>query len=105
LEGKTVSARKRIEVRQGAAETFAPVALAHGNCDPASECSEEELARTRAVRKRLEGISQMPQQNDATTKVEHAEKIRCISLVAHVGIPVKVNTDSGGKPNGVPERR
>jgi hypothetical protein len=31
----------------------------------------------------LEGISQMPQQNDATTKVEHAEKILCISLVAH----------------------
>jgi hypothetical protein len=25
--------------------------------------------------------------------------------VAFVGIPVKVNVDSGGKPNGVPERR
>ncbi len=23
----------------------------------------------------------------------------------HMGIPVKVNIDSGGKPNGVPERR
>ena len=23
----------------------------------------------------------------------------------HLGIPVKVNADSGGKPNGVPERR
>jgi hypothetical protein len=22
-----------------------------------------------------------------------------------VGIPVKVNADSGGKPNGIPERR
>jgi len=22
-----------------------------------------------------------------------------------VGIPVKVNNDSGGKPNGIPERR
>jgi len=22
-----------------------------------------------------------------------------------LGIPVKVNTDSGGKPNGIPERR
>jgi hypothetical protein len=23
----------------------------------------------------------------------------------HLGIPVKVNADSGGKPNGIPERR
>jgi hypothetical protein len=28
-----------------------------------------------------------------------------LPLTAYVGIPVKVNIDSGGKPNGVPERR
>jgi len=27
-----------------------------------------------------------------------------LCLAAEVGIPVKVNIDSGGKPNGVPER-
>jgi hypothetical protein len=26
-------------------------------------------------------------------------------LVLCLGIPVKVNIDSGGKPNGIPERR
>jgi hypothetical protein len=25
--------------------------------------------------------------------------------LSHLGIPVKVNADSGGKPNGIPERR
>ena len=47
-----MSAKKRIEGRQGEAETFVPVALAHGN-DPAFECSAEELERTRAVRRKL----------------------------------------------------
>ncbi len=27
------------------------------------------------------------------------------AMVNNVGIPVKVNADSGGKPNGIPERR
>jgi hypothetical protein len=27
------------------------------------------------------------------------------SARTEVGIPVKVNADSGGKPNGIPERR
>jgi hypothetical protein len=27
------------------------------------------------------------------------------SAVEGLGIPVKVNIDSGGKPNGIPERR
>jgi hypothetical protein len=36
------------------------------------------------------------------TKLEE----RNIALAeANVGIPVKVNIDSGGKPNGIPERR
>jgi len=33
----------------------------------------------------IEGFGQIPRQN--------------------LGIPVKVNIDSGGKPNGIPERR
>ena len=31
----------------------------------------------------LEAISQMPQQNNASTKAEHPEKISCIAFVAH----------------------
>ena len=27
------------------------------------------------------------------------------NIVSKLGIPVKVNADSGGKPNGIPERR
>ncbi|MGA8508116.1 MAG: hypothetical protein WB762_21120 [Candidatus Sulfotelmatobacter sp.] len=27
------------------------------------------------------------------------------NIITIVGIPVKVNIDSGGKPNGIPERR
>jgi hypothetical protein len=29
----------------------------------------------------------------------------CWDALARLGIPVKVNIDSGGKPNGIPERR
>jgi len=34
-------------------------------------------------------------------------QVRCPNggLTQYVGIPVKVNNDSGGKPNGIPERR
>jgi hypothetical protein len=27
------------------------------------------------------------------------------SFLSELGIPVKVNADSGGKPNGIPQRR
>ena len=45
---------------------------------------DRHMKKLRWKRKgRLEAISQMPQQNNAATKVEHPEKILCISFVAH----------------------
>jgi len=42
-----VSAKKRVEGRQAAPETFPPVALAHGAGHPDAECSTEERERQR----------------------------------------------------------
>src|SRR5580704_6229913 len=48
----------------------------------------------------LEAISQMPQPNNAATKVEHPEKILCISFVAHDQSPEVLQP---GKPSLGPE--
>jgi hypothetical protein len=37
--------------------------------------------------------------------VEDDEQPNFSQICEMLGIPVKVNIDSGGKPNGVPERR
>ena len=34
-----------------------------------------------------------------------ANRVGLAGSRSHLGIPVKVNADSGGKPNGIPERR
>jgi hypothetical protein len=43
------------------------------------------------------------QQILSASRAPAGHRSQCV--VAKVGIPVKVNIDSGGKPNGVPERR
>jgi chemotaxis response regulator CheB len=43
--------------------------------------------------------------SDGLEAVQRAEELQPdLILLDIVGIPVKVNIDSGGKPNGVPER-
>jgi hypothetical protein len=45
---------------------------------------------------------------DSVTSLEFGEDVKsgaARALILSVGIPVKANIDSGGKPNGIPERR
>ena len=42
---------------------------------------------------------------EATGFSEVPSSVKAVQVLLAVGIPVKVNIDSGGKPNGIPERR
>jgi hypothetical protein len=42
---------------------------------------------------------------DAWFVQERGGGVMILDPMVSVGIPVKVNIDSGGKPNGIPERR
>jgi hypothetical protein len=79
--------RTRAEVQQLVAE-FASSGMQRSEFCRSRQLSfstlDRHMKKLRWKRKgRLEAISQMPQQNNAATKVEHPEKILCISFVAH----------------------